>query len=110
MKKVTAIVDKEKCHPTECAHECMLYDPINRSGAEGFHLNKEDGKARIAEELVTEMHKICAKMCPFQAIKIIKLPEALNQEPIHSYGENQFRLFNLPMPLFGKVVGMLGVN
>ena len=47
MKKVTAIVDKEKCHPMECAHECMLYDPINRSGGEGFHLGKEDGKARI---------------------------------------------------------------
>src|SRR3989344_949795 len=99
MRKVAVVVDREKCHPLKCSHECIKYDPLNRSGKEGFKIG-EHGKAEIAEELVTEMHKISAKMCPFQAIKIVKLPEALNEEPIHTYGKNQFRLFNLPMPLF----------
>jgi len=104
-----AAIEKDKCKPDDCNHECIKYDPINRSGGEGFHLG-EDGKAEISEEQVSEMHKICAKMCPFQAIKIVKLPEALNTEPIHSYGRNQFRLFSLPIPLFGKVVGIMGRN
>lgn len=109
MKKVTAIINREKCHPKLCRHECMTYDPINRSGGEGFHL-AEHGKAEIDEALVTEMHKVSAKMCPFDAIKIVKLPEALEKEPIHGYGMNQFRLFSLPTPIFGKVVGVLGIN
>ena len=109
MKKVTAIVDREKCHPGRCQHECMTYDPLNRSGEKGFHLGPS-GKSEIDESVVTEMHKICAKMCPFDAIKIINLPEALNKKPIHQYGRNLFRLYNLPIPIFGKVIGTLGVN
>ncbi len=109
MKKVAAIVDRDKCHPEKCGHECMKYDPLNRSGGEGFHLGVH-GKAEIAEEVVTEMHKISAKMCPFDAIRIVKLPEELKQEPIHSYGTNQFKLYNLPTPLIDKVVGIVGVN
>ena len=109
MNKVTAIVDKSKCHPNICQHECMTYDPINRSGGEGFHIG-ESGKSEIDESLVTEMHKISAKMCPFSAIKIVKLPEELKEKALHSYGNNQFRLYGLPMPMFGKVVGVLGVN
>jgi ATP-binding cassette subfamily E protein 1 len=56
------------------------------------------------------MQKISAKMCPFSAIRIIRLPEELNQEPLHRYGPNQFRLYSLPSPLPGKVVGVVGVN
>jgi len=109
MRNVTAIVDREKCHPNECQHECMSYDPLNRSGGEGFHLGPH-GKSEISEEVVTEMHKICAKMCPFDAIRIVRLPTELKQEPIHRFGENLFRLYNIPVPVFGKVVGILGVN
>ena len=52
---------------------------------------------------------ICSNTAP-EAIKIINLPEALNKEPIHRYGQNAFALYNLPTPVFGKVVGLLGVN
>ncbi len=110
MSKVTAIVERDRCKPGMCGHECIKYDPINRSGGQGFHISEEHGKAEIGEEQVTEMHKICAKMCPFEAIKIVKLPEELDQDPIHRYGENMFRLYSLPIPIFGKVVGILGVN
>ncbi|MEK6869795.1 MAG: ribosome biogenesis/translation initiation ATPase RLI, partial [Nanoarchaeota archaeon] len=44
------------------------------------------------------------------AIKIVNLPEILDKKPIHRYGENKFALFSLPTPIFGKVVGILGVN
>jgi len=56
------------------------------------------------------MHKISAKMCPFEAIRIIRLPEELKQDPLHRYGPNQFRLYSLPKPTMGKVVGIVGVN
>jgi len=104
-----AIVDKQKCDPVRCSKECIKYDPINRSGGEGFHLGK-DGKAEIAEELTTEAHQICAKKCPFDAIKIIRLPSEASGNPVHQFGQNGFRLYNLPIPVFGKVVGILGRN
>ena len=109
MRKVTAIVDHDRCKPLMCGHECMKYDPLNRSGGEGFHIGPS-GKSEIAEEVVTEMHKISAKMCPFEAIRIIRLPEELKQDPLHRYGPNQFRLYSLPKPTMGKVVGIVGVN
>jgi len=104
-----AIVDKNRCHPTRCNHECIKHDPINKSGGEGFHIG-EDGKAAIAEEVTIEAHSISAKKCPFGAIKIVKLPEELTSSPLHRYGENGFRVFNMPTPLPKKVVGLLGRN
>jgi ATP-binding cassette subfamily E protein 1 len=41
---------------------------------------------------------------------MINLPEALDQEPIHRYPPNGFALYKLPIPLFGKVVGIIGRN
>src|SRR3989338_2099720 len=109
MRKVIAIVEKIKCHPDKCQLECIKYDPINRSGGEGFHIGPS-GKSEIGEELVTEMHKVSAKMCPFAAIRIVKLPEELKQDPLHRFGLNQFRLYSLPKVTPGKVVGIIGVN
>ena len=83
MKKFTAIIEKDKCHPDRCQKECIKYDPLNRSGGEGFHISEETGKAVIAEELASEMHKISANKCPFQAITLAKLPEKLQEDPIH---------------------------
>ncbi len=109
MRKVAVTVEREKCHPNKCQHECMKYDPINRSGGEGFHLGPS-GKAEIDEKIVQEFHSICAKMCPFQAIHLVNLPEKLNEDPIHRYGQNQFELFRLPIPKKNTVVGILGRN
>lgn len=47
--------------------------------------------------------------CPFHAVSIINLPEALD-DPIHRYGQNQFELFGLPTIREGSVVGLLGPN
>ena len=81
---------------------------MNRAGKECI-VKGEDKKARINTDLCTGCG-ICSNRCPFGAIHIVNLPEALDKDPIHRYGENGFHLYNLPTPLFGKVVGVLGVN
>lgn len=104
-----AVIEKEKCHPTQCGDWlCIRVCPINRTGKECI-VKGEDKKAQINEELCTGCG-ICPKRCPFGAIHIINLPEQLKQEPIHQYGKNGFRLYNLPTPMFGRVVGVLGAN
>ncbi|MFB6204486.1 MAG: ribosome biogenesis/translation initiation ATPase RLI [Candidatus Nanohaloarchaea archaeon] len=107
-KDVIAVVDREKCRPDKCNHECINFDPINRSGGEGFHIG-DHGKAEIDDDVVTEAHKICAKKCPFNAIKIVNLDQEVG-EKIHQFSENSFRLYSLPQPKEGMVVGMLGRN
>tara|TARA_Y100000310_G_scaffold334233_1_gene413566 strand:- start:98889 stop:100664 length:1776 start_codon:yes stop_codon:yes gene_type:complete len=111
MNKVLAIVEKDKCHPNKCQHECMKFDPLNRAKPDsGFHLG-ESGKAEIAKEVVTEMHKISANKCPFSAINIVKLPEKLGEEALtHRFGANSFELYGLPFIKQNIVVGILGRN
>src|SRR3989344_5718235 len=108
-RKVTAIITRDKCHPDKCGRECIKYDPINRSGGEGFHISEETKKAVIDEKIVLEAHKICAKMCPFDAIKIVNLPEE-KEQPIHQYGQNMFRLYSLPVPKQSTIIGVIGRN
>lgn len=110
MRKVLAIVEKDKCHSEKCQKECIKYDPVNKSGGEGFHISEETGKAEISEAVVLEMHKISAKKCPFQAIHIVNLPEKLKEDPIHSYGQNSFELFSLPIVKEKTIVGIIGRN
>ncbi len=109
MKKVAVMINRDKCYPNKCQHECIKYDPLNRSGKEGFHIGPL-GKAEIDESLAQEFHSICAKVCPFQAIHIVRLPDRLEEDPIHRYGQNQFELFRLPIPKKDTVVGILGRN
>lgn len=110
MVKRIAIIHKEKCHPIECGSLlCAKLCPVNRSGAECVKANEITKKAVIDEMLCTGC-SICPKRCPFQAIDIINLPEALTKPPVYRYGENAFELFSLPTPLFGQVVGILGRN
>ncbi|MGM5480306.1 MAG: ribosome biogenesis/translation initiation ATPase RLI [Nanobdellota archaeon] len=104
-----AIIEKDKCHPEECGNLCLKKCPVNRKGDECISISKLHGKAEISEELCIGCG-ICPKVCPYNAITIINLPEEMNSTPIHRYGENSFALYNLPTPLFGNVVGLLGRN
>ncbi len=108
MPKRIAVVEREKCHPERCGNYwCIGACPVNRTGSECI-TKAGDGKVNIDENLCTGCG-ICIK-CPFDALHIINLPTELDKDPIHQYGENGFRLYNLPMPTFGKVVGILGRN
>ncbi len=104
-----AVVNQEKCHPTECGNYlCQKLCPVNRTGKDCIVVN-DDSKASINEELCIGCG-ICPKRCPYDAISIINLPEELGSQIIHKYGQNGFHLYNLPIPIFGKVVGIIGRN
>ena len=102
-----AIVHKDRCHARKCGTECILYCPRVRTGDETVVIGP-DGKALISEELCVGCG-ICIKKCPFDAIDIVSLPEEL-EHPTHRYGKNGFALYGLPIPVEGKVTGILGAN
>jgi ATP-binding cassette, sub-family E, member 1 len=102
-----AIVHKDRCHSRKCGTECRLYCPRVRTGDETVVMGP-DGKAEISEELCVGCG-ICIKKCPFDAIDIVSLPEEL-EHPTHRYGRNGFALYGLPIPVEGKVTGILGAN
>jgi len=102
-----AVVHTDRCHSRKCGTECILYCPRVRTGDETVIIG-EDGKAVVSEELCVGCG-ICVKKCPFEAIDIVSLPEELEQ-PTHRYGVNGFALYGLPIPIEGKVTGILGAN
>ncbi len=69
----------------------------------------DKGKPTISESLCAGCG-ICIHKCPFEAIKIINLPEELETDKVHQYGKNGFRLYRLPSPRPGEVIGILGPN
>ncbi|WP_042683579.1 ribosome biogenesis/translation initiation ATPase RLI [Candidatus Nitrosotenuis chungbukensis] len=104
-----AVLDKELCQPKKCGLECIKYCPVNKSGADCIVMNEEIKKAQIDEDLCNGCG-ICVKVCPFEAITIVNLATELGTEKIHQYGMNSFRLYRLPTPKKGEVVGLLGRN
>ncbi len=110
MDKRIAVVDKEKCNPIACGDFlCIRMCPLNRAGKEAI-VKGPDGKAQINEDIATDACQVCVNICPFGAIHMVKLPQKLIQRPIHRYGKDSFILYNLPVPMPGKVVGILGRN
>jgi ATP-binding cassette, sub-family E, member 1 len=104
-----AVLDKYLCQPKKCGLECIKYCPVNKSGADCIILNEESKKAQI-DEGVCNGCGICVKVCPFEAITIVNLASELASDKIHQYGPNSFRLYKLPTPRKGEVVGLLGRN
>jgi ATP-binding cassette subfamily E protein 1 len=104
-----AVLDKDLCQPKKCGLECIKYCPVNKSGADCIVLNEETKKAQIDEDICNGCG-ICVKVCPFDAITIVNLASELATDKIHQYGPNSFRLYKLPTPKRGEVVGLLGRN
>jgi ATP-binding cassette subfamily E protein 1 len=104
-----AVLDHDLCQPKKCGLECIKYCPVNKSGADCIVINEESKKAQIDEDICNGCG-ICVKVCPFDAITIVNLASELATDKIHQYGPNSFRLFKLPTPKKGEVVGLLGRN
>ena len=103
-----AIIKKEKCKPDLCGYACKKVCPMNMTGSDCIY-EDEKGKAAIDEILCTGCG-ICPKICPFDALTIINLPEISNKPPIHMYGQNGFRIFDLPLIQEGSIIGIMGRN
>ena len=103
-----AIIDKSKCKPNSCTWECKRVCPVNMTGSDCVY-EGNDKKSEIDEILCTGCG-ICVKHCPFNALTIINLPELKSDTPIHQFGPNGFRIFNLPLIQENSITGILGRN
>ena len=104
-----AVVFKDRCQPKRCNLECIRFCPPQRTGTQVIWIDEETGKAAISEETCISCG-ICVVKCPFDAIRIIGLPEPLKVDLVHQFGRNAFRLFRLPVPRKEGITGLLGPN
>jgi ATP-binding cassette subfamily E protein 1 len=123
-----AVIDFSKCDPLKCGYACVRVCPVKRMGGGAISVPKEEAKPASGQPTQAAAHHakkkkvfpiidekqcvgcaLCAKKCPFQAIKIVNLPRALG-EPFFQYGQNSFRLFGFLLPQKASVTGVIGVN
>ncbi len=105
-----AVIDRDYCKPSKCNLECIRFCPINKTSTKKAIELSSDGKHAIIYEDICIGCGICIKKCPFNAISIVNLPDELEKNVVHRYGENMFKLYNLPILRKGKVLGIIGRN
>lgn len=105
-----AVLDRERCRPKDCSHECQRFCPRVRTGDETVVFPNGPEKPPVIVESLCSGEAICVKKCPFHVISIVNLPEELETDTSHRYGVNAFKLFRLPIPKDGKVLGLIGPN
>ncbi len=106
-----AVIDQDSCKPKRCNYQCISVCPINKS-KKGVAI-EADTKLRTKPVIYEDVCigcGLCVKACPFDAIAIVNLPEELDEESVHRYTVNGFKLFRLPIPKPGEVVGVIGKN
>jgi ATP-binding cassette subfamily E protein 1 len=102
-----AVLDADKCKPKHCDSICVRFCPKVRSKIEAIRF---EGEKPVIVEALCSGCGICIKKCPFTAISIVNLPDELSEEASHRFGVNTFKLFRLPIPSSGVVLGLLGQN
>jgi len=102
-----AVLDEDRCKPKRCGRVCYRFCPPVRSKIEAILF--ENDKPLIVEPLCVGCG-ICVKKCPFKALSIVNLPDELEEECSHRFGPNTFKMFRLPIPSSGVVLGLLGQN
>lgn len=109
-KKFVVVIDQDKIEPDIARETVINFDPLNRAGKEGGFYIDENEELHIDEEDVMEAHKMAINKYPYDdAIKMIQLPSE-EGEKVHQFHENSFRLYGLPAPSQGSVVGIIGEN
>jgi ATP-binding cassette subfamily E protein 1 len=101
-----AVLIQDRCKPNSDAFR-YLERFAGMCGGECIQV--EDNKCRILETACPPCF-YRARLCPGNAVIVINLPEELETDMTHCYGENGFRLFRLPAPRQQQVVGILGPN
>ena len=102
-----AVLNAEKCEPKRCGRVCYRFCPPVRSNIEAIRFEKD--YPLLVEPLCVGCG-ICVRKCPFKALSIINLSDELEEECTHRFGPNAFKLFRLPIPSAGVVLGLLGQN
>lgn len=102
-----AVLDPDKCRPKHCDSICIRFCPKVRSKVEAIRF---EGEKPVIVEALCSGCGICIKKCPFSAISIVNLPDELEEEASHRFDVNSFKLFRLPIPSSGVVLGLLGQN
>ncbi len=104
-----AVIDYELCKPSKCNRECIRFCPVNLTGGKAIEFDEARRKPVIYEETCVGCG-ICVKKCPFKAISIVNLPDELERNLVHRYGVNGFKLYGLPIPREGRILGVIGKN
>ena len=102
-----AVLDPDKCRPKHCDSVCIRFCPKVRSKIEAIRF---EGEKPVIIEALCSGCGICIKKCPFNAISIVNLPDELEEEASHRFDVNSFKLFRIPIPSPGVVLGLLGQN
>jgi len=102
-----AVLDQERCESKRCGRLCYRFCPPVRNNIEAVVF--EGDKPQIVESLCVGCG-ICVRKCPFKAISIVNLADELEEDCSHRFGPNTFKLFRLPTPSSGVVLGLLGQN
>ncbi len=102
-----AVLDEDRCKSKRCGRPCYRFCPPVRNKIEAILF--ENDVPLIVETLCVGCG-ICVKKCPFDALSIVNLPDELEEECSHRFGPNTFKLFRLPTPSSGVVLGLLGQN
>ncbi len=105
-----AVVDREYCKPSKCNIECIRFCPVNKTRHKKAIELDPSGKYAVIYEDICIGCGICVRKCPFNAISIVNLPDELEKNAVHRYGENAFKLYNLPIPKTGGITGIIGRN